>query len=348
MDERSKLAFNAAVKYMAELRLDSAGGGGYPPPPAPPDPNAEAQARITEQNNQARLDSESKARADADKVTKDAADEQQFQSKLGSSYNQAQSYGNSKLSSMGIEDKYGIMPAYSAELDRTRSAIPDKDPNPGNYFTPTLWQNALDQQRGVQRGNLNRQFDAFAAPNFELNSIPDNADSSVINSIVGDQYNLADQYLQRANNRGQLDSSGFDYAQHQLQNSKAGATSRATQLGQGVLQKDRDVLTNIGKEGRDRITNWNFGDTFDPNAYSTRIKSQGDLLTGSLEGDIRNSFGDTQFFDPATLVTKAGAFQGQQNPGMAPLATGGGAPGNPLQAQIASNLKTSAGSQGAF
>lgn len=348
MDERSKLAFNAAVKYMAGLRLASAGGGGYPPPPAAPDPNAEAQARITEQNNQARLDAETAARTKTEKDAQSAADEQTFQSKLGSSYNQAQNYGSSKLSSMGIEDNYGIMPAYQAELDRTKQAIPDKDPNPGNYFTPTLWQTALDQQRGVQRQNLNRQFDSFAAPNFELNYQPDTADDSVINSIIGDQYNNANQYLQRATDRGQLDSTGFDYATHQLQNAKPGAVSRANQLGAGVLQKDRDTLTNIAKEGRDRVTNWNFGDTLDPNSYQTRIKSQNDLLAGSLEGDIRNSFGDTQFFDPASLVTKAGAFQGQQNPGMAPLATGGGAPGNPLQSQIASAIKTSAGSQGAF
>lgn len=321
-------------------------GGGQPAPPPPIDYGAQSRATMEQQNNQARLDAEAAARAKAEKEAAEAAARQRYQSQVASAYNSAQGYGTSRINSLGINDDYGIMSAYQAELDRARQAIPDLDPNPGNYFTPTLFDNALTQQRGVQRKNLGREFDSFAAPNFELGYFGDNSDDAIIDSIINQQYGDANTYLDRARDRGQLAQTGYDYALRELQNSRPGAVSKANQLGLGVIQKDRDVLSNIAKEGRDRITNWDFGDVFDPSSYDQRLKSQRDALTGSLEGDLRNAFGDTQFFNPATYVTKGGSFQGQQNP-----ATGNpAAAGNPLLGAIGDDelQKRTAGTQGAF
>lgn len=337
------------IKYVAALyqphikSLNYApGGGGYPPAPSPPDYNAQAQANIQTQNNQARIDAESRAAADAKAASDLAAKRETFNSKQGSAYLQAQNYGQSRLNSMGIQDNYGIMPAYTNEIDRAKSAIPDLDPNPGNYFTPSLFDNALSSQRGVERGKLNKQFDQFAAPGFENQQFANTADDDIINSIINEQYGNANDFLTRAQSRGQLDSTGFDYAQQQLGNSRPGAVSRANDMGMGVLQKDRDMLTNLGTEGRNRITNWDFGDSFDPNSYNTRIRDTADQYKGRLEGDIRNTFGDTAFFDPTKLITKAGAFQGQANPGAAAPAGAAGVGGADDQ------LKRTTGSQGAF
>ncbi len=337
------------AKWSNSLKLASAGGGGYPPPPAPPDYEAQSRAQIEQQNNQARLDAEAAAR---DKAAKDAADalaESQFQSKLQSSYNQAGDYGRSRLAALGIQDNYGILDAYNNEINRAKTAIPDKDPNPGNYFTPSMFDNALNQQRTTQRNKLQQQYASIAPDNFESSLIPDTMDDQILNSIINEQYGNADAYLKRASDRGQLTPDAFSYAEQQLGNSRSGALAKATDLGKSVLADERTNLTNLAKQGQNSITNWDFGSTFDPTSYGNKFTGEVNSFKPLMEGRIRNTIGDTQFFDPQSLITKAGSFVGPQN---------GSTAANPLLSAIGANVagsggstdnkKTTSGSQGVF
>jgi len=321
-----------------EVLNAGSGGGGQPQSPPPPDPQAEAKAQMDLEDHRAKIAADAKALADqqaADKLTRDTAD---FQSRVGGAYSLAKDYGANKLRTMGVNDDYGIMSAYENALNKAKGNIPNLDPSPGTYLGTDLWENTLGDIRTQNRSKLTRGYEAEVPTGFESTYIPDTADDALIEAIVGGQYNEASDYLNRAKARGTLNDVGFNTASTALQNQRAGAIARGNEMGMGVLETGRQSLKDIDKQARQGITNWDFGDQYDPTSYTSKIKSGASAFTGGLEGKLRNAFGSTEFFDPEAFIAKGGKAQGAINPGAASL----------QDAMSEEEKRRTAGSVGAF
>jgi len=311
-------------------------GSSAPAPPAPPDYGAQAESEMKVERERARIAEEQRIAAEARAAQEEEKKRGQFNSRVQSSYNQAKNYGSSRLAALGIDDQYGILPSYYTELDSARSNIPDLDPNPGSYFGPSLFETALGNQRNVQRKNLTRGYEGVIGQDFDTSLLPDTADDPYLSKIIDEQYNDALAELQRAQGRGQLNDTGYQDAFKGLQQARTGAMARAQSQGLGVLETGREKLRGLDSTNRQRIADFDFGDRFDANQAAGRIKNQATMFSTGLEGELRNAFGDTQFFDPSTLITRGGKAQGVTNPGA-------------LKAQLQEDeLQRTSGGQGAF
>jgi hypothetical protein len=313
-------------------------GGNAPSPPPAPDPMAEARAQqqledhrneIAETN---RIAEEKRA---AEKLVKDTAD---FQGRVGGAKALAKDYGSSKLRTMGIDDNYGIMSAYENALNKAQGNIPNLDPSPGTYFGSDLWENTVGDIRTQNRNKITRGYESEVPVGFESTYIPDTADDQLIQSIINEQFGEANEYIDRAKARGTLNDVGYGTASRALGQQKAGAFERANQQGLGVLETGRQSLKDIDKQARQGLTNWDFGDQYDPSAWTGKIKSGAAAFTGGLEGKLRNAFGSTEFFDPEALIAKGGKTQGAVNPGATAL----------QDAMSEEERRRTAGSVGAF
>ena len=314
------------------------GGGQAPPPPAPPDYAAQNKAAMELEDHRAKIAEQAQEKADLKKKEQLESDKQAFQGKLGGAYATAENYGRGQLANLGIDDTYGIMGAYKTALDRAKGMVPELDANPGQYFGSDLWENTLAGERTAERNQLTRGYETEVPQGYETTYIPDTADDALIESIIGGQYTEAEDYLNRAKARGTLNDVGYNTAATALKNQRSGAVARGNELGLGVLETGRQGLRDIDKQARSGITNWDFGDKYDPTAWSGKIKSGASTFTGGLEGKLRNAFGSTEFFDPEAFIAKGGKAQGAINPGASAL----------TDAISEEEKKRTAGSVGAF
>jgi hypothetical protein len=307
-----------SVDHDSDSPVLNAGGGGPTPPPAP-DPMAEAMAQQKLEEARAAAEEKQRIAKEERDATKLAADKEAYQGRLSSAYAQAQNYGSSKLASLGINDDYGILSAYQSALDKAKTGIPELDPSPGSYFTNSLWDTALGEQRTAARNKLTKAYETQVPSDYATTYIPDTTDDALINAIIGGQYTDASAALERAKSRGTLNDTGYGTATKALSDAKAGAIAKANEQGMGVLETGRTSLKDIDKEARTNLSNWDFGSSYDPSSYTSKLKNATTSFTSGLEGKLRNAFGDTNFFDTEALIAKGGKGQGAVNTGAASL-----------------------------
>jgi hypothetical protein len=299
---------------------------------------AEARAQQQLEDHRNEIAEQNRIAEEGRAATKLEADKTAFQSRLGGAYANAQNYGSSRLRNLGINDDYGILTSYQTALDKAKGVVPELDPNPGSYFGNDLFENVLGETRTGQRNKLTKGYEAEVPMGFESTYIPDTADDALIQSIIGEQFGEAGEYLDRAKARGTLNDTGYGSATRALGQQKAGAIERANTLGLGVLETGRQGLKDIDKQARQGLTNWDFGDQYDPSSYAGKIKTGANTFTSGLEGKLRNAFGSTEFFDPEALIAKGGKTQGAVNPGATAL----------QDAMSEEERRRTAGSVGAF
>ena len=313
-------------------------GGNAPSPPPAPDPAAEARAQQALEDHRNEIAETNRIAEEKRAATKLEADKTAFQSRLGGAYANAQNYGSSRLRNLGINDDYGILNSYETALQKAKGVVPELDPNPGSYFGNDLFENVLGETRTGQRNKLTKGYESEVPLGFENTYIPDTADDALIQNIINEQFGEAGEYLNRAKSRGTLNDVGYNTANRALAGQKAGAIERANTTGLGVLETGRTGLKDIDKKARQGITNWDFGDTYDPSSWAGQIKTGANTFTSGLEGKLRNAFGETEFFDPEALIAKGGKAQGAVNTGATAL----------QDAMSEEERKRTAGSVGAF
>ena len=318
------------------LEAGSGGGGQQPAPQV--DYAAQNKAAMELEDHRAAIAAEAQAKADQKKADQLVQDKKDYQGRLGTATASARNYGSSRLNQLGITDDYGILPSYETEITRALGTIPDMDPNPGSYLGTSLFENALSGAKTGARNKLTKRYEGEIGDDYENRFISDTADDELINKIISEQYTGANDYITRARDRGQLNDIGYNDAERNLTNARSGAVARANDLGMGVLETGRQGLRDIDKSARAKIADWDFGDQFDPSSYEGRIKSKAGEFTGGLEGRLRNAFGDTQFFDPDSLITKGTKAQGAVNTGASAL----------KDAMTEEERRRTAGSVGAF
>jgi hypothetical protein len=304
--------------------------GGSQPMPAPPDPMAEASARDWEaqkaEERAAKQRAAQKEIDDAARATKVA----DWNRRKGSAYENAQTTAKSRLAGMGLEnDPYNIMQMYRGNLDSGTQQLGELD-DFSQLYGGSGFDKVLDEATQSRRGKTRRDF----TNNFDRSNIDDTfadtADDSILDAIIGQQYEDSNASLAGARGRGQLTDAAYNRAVQEQSNRRSAARREAEDIGRGVLSSNRDRIGGMYDNTLSRVNNLGLADNFDTGRERGRVTGARDSAVGSLDADIRRAIGERQFFDPNSFIAKGTTFANSAAGAGGSSVGGAGATGNPL------------------
>lgn len=307
-------------------------------PPAPASPMEEARAQMELERVRHEMAQQEQARKDQLAAQERSQRIDKARGIQSQAYNQAAGYADLQNRARGFDtnlaNQYGLNDLFHNELNNARLGISEDDINPmASYNTRTWYNDALNTAQGTYRGDLRRQLDGIAGEDFAYNIFADNADDSILESILGQQRGDALAQIDMARSRGQLNDVGYSRALQGLdQQGKAGMADLQT-LGLGVLSGYRDDLSSMRNDMLGRIDNASFDNPLSFDVFSNKLNQRQADLSGRMEGDLFRATQGQSFFDPSSLISTSGAAQGYYNPTTQRGGTGGvsaASGGNPL------------------
>lgn len=289
------------------------------PAPAVPSPMDQANAQISLEQAQAKIASDQTAATKAQNDADEAAKVAKAQPLQAQAYQAAQSYAPQQIAAQGLDpslvDKYGVSGLYNTAIDAQKRGIAADDTNPdSDYSTANTLQNALATAQGTYRNDLTKQYNTTYGDTYDTTAIPDNLDDSVIQAILGSQRTDAQSVIDAAHARGQLNDVGYTSAENRLNAQGNSATSQLQQLGQGILGGYRTQIDNNRNSTLNKIGGATFALPYDINSAMGQLGTLTNSLKGGLSNDLYRAADGQSFFDPSTIVSSSGAFQGLANP----------------------------------
>lgn len=339
--QRSNVGGSRGVGGGFGAGLETNVGKGSKSPQAPAQESAMATAQANDWAAQQQYNREQAAAnaAKQEAAAKEATQRGKTQSDVARMYGEGQTYGTSHLGQLGYADTYGIMDRYNAALNSAKGKVPEMATDVGAYFnTDQMWQNALNEAQGAQRGKLNTEYSNFAKPGWEQNYFADTSDDAILEAILGGQQTDTENALKAKLARGQLSQQAYDYATSGLGDKSTAAMSTLQDLGGGVLNKYRGELDTLANQYSDRVTNYQLGQNVNMNDLQTGLTNKQTGLQGSMKGDILKALGSTKLFDIDALSAAAGTQTGASN---TPLQ-------DSFQNQAAEEQRRSTGTTGIF
>lgn len=294
------------------------GGGGGKGYKTPEDKTAQAaqiqaDAAAAQDAREAERQTAANTQAAADRAAETARQQTQFNTDLANAITGAGNRAQSYITGRGLN--YGeYQPAVDAEIARIRSGIQNLDPNVGSYFTGDIGATVLGNEQSRRRDTYGQQVNAAFNPGWESQYFTPTSDDAILGDIVGGQYQTVADQLQRALDRGQLNQTGYNAAINRLGTDRTAANAQAQSIGQAVIDRDLGTLRDIGTQAASAAGNYQLGQTFDPNYWTSQRDTTGTNLRNSFEGDIRTAIGGTQFFNPTDYIATGGTAQGALNP----------------------------------
>jgi hypothetical protein len=167
-----------------------------------------------------------------------------------------------------------------------------------------------------------RGIDTVAPTGFASKRIDDTVDDSIIEAILAEQYQTGENYIRNLLDRGVVTNSGFEGARKNLEGQRAGAKSRLSETGMGLLNKGRGDAENLVNTDRSSVSNMRLGTAYDPYDLGTRLNNQFTDFFANL-GDKFRAASPTNLFDTSGLAGIAGASQGAGNTVFNPQAVAG-------------------------
>lgn len=303
-----------------ERVLQTKGGSA---PPAPPDPMKEAQAREWEASQAAARDKANADAAAAKKALDDAAALSKWQGGVANTAAGVENYGRRKLESLGMNaggDPYGIWDMFTNNLQQNRNSLKDNQ-DYSTLISNSVFDNALNDSRTTARNKYGRDLTNGLGADYLDTTFANTIDDSILDAILGDQYTGAQTSLKNAMDRGQMGQSAYDRALSSLNTRKTAARGELENTGRTAIGGLRSEVETALNNSKTRANNFDFGDTYDPNAEVTKIKGLGTDALGRLDTTVRQAVGDKQFFDPNSIIQSAIAAGGASN--YTPAAGGG-------------------------
>ena len=282
----------------------SMGGGKYTPPP-----DNSVQVQREQQAYEDRRRAEEQARAEAETARRTA----EFNTNRDNAISGFRSRSEQRLRDMGL-DPAGYSSLIESAIAGGRSATPNLDPNPAQFFTDNLLDTQIGRMQGDRRANYTRQATSAFADNFENGLFSDTADDPFIDAVLGRQRGEAVRALDLARQRGSLDQTGYDAATARLNEMERAGRSTANTLGGSVIQGYRQQVRDIGDRAREGASGYTLGGNFDLGGYTSELNNRVGDLRGRLEGDVNNALAGQNFFDLGDILTRGGSAQGPVNP----------------------------------
>lgn len=277
-----------------------------------PDPMEQARADIERLRVEARIRQRDEQRARQVAAQQEARERAQWQGELGTARNAALRGVTGDFRTRGLNPN-DYLAQINAALDAEQGSKSFGSPT---GFSADIGESVLGDIRTGKVRELTGAVNKFAPEGFEQQAFGDTADDAILDAILNEQFGTASDAIMRAKERGNLNDAGFRYAMDNLNTQKAAGDSRLQSLGGGVLEGYRGQLGEIAERARTGASNWDFGDTFNPNTYGTQLAGRRRDLSGRLAGDIRNTVGGEQFFDINDLIAKGTVGQGAINTGL--------------------------------
>lgn len=265
-------------------------------------------------------DAEQRARQEARRAQQERKKaKRRFEADLSSAEALAMEDAISYFEDLGL-DPQQYMPEIQRAINQTRLNVPHLSGNVGSYFDD-LGENVysdLSNREQLRAGSAleNMYSDAPGS------RITDTLDDSVIEEILAESRQGADQYLQNLMDRGVITQSGFDAGARDLEAQGQRARGTLGELGSTILSGGRERLNDIFDEGRHAASNLRLGQTFDPNTYKGRIDSAFEDFMNNLGSKFRSQV-PGNLFETSGLAARAGAAMGPQNTAFAPNALAG-------------------------
>jgi hypothetical protein len=189
--------------------------------------------------------------------------------------------------------------------------IPDLDPNVNKYFTNEAVGTQLDTVAQGTRDRLGNEIRSTFAPGFERTLIPDTADDPFISSILGEQRANAQKVVDFNKARGLLNETGYGAAQNKLNTQGSAARSTLSQIGESILGKYRQGVSDIRGEAGTAASGYKYGQAApDIGSYYTRAAGKAKTDLAGIEGSIRGAVGGTNYFDAPMALQAGGTMQG--------------------------------------
>lgn len=174
--------------------------------------------------------------------------------------------------------------------------------DPRASFEDDIASIVLNNSRDLSRRNFETAIDSFGGEGFAQNSIRNDADDAILQSILDPQFADANTSLDNAFSQGNLSRAGLDRARITLGEQQSGARSNLDQIGGDVLSQGRSDLRDIRDRGIGQARGFELGQSFTPGDVQGRLDtSLGDFNT-NLEGNIRNAVGSAPLFDVNSIL----------------------------------------------
>lgn len=268
----------------------------------------------------ARIEAEQARQAREEAARVEAENRARFENSVNTSYSGAIDDARAYFLSRGLDPEEYIG-AIQRGATSARNKIPDMASAPGTYFD-NLGATVYDNERAAQRSTLMRNINQFAGDGFATRRISNDSDDAILEAILQEQRQSADNYLRNLLDRGVITQAGYTAGAADLDNQSYGARSRLTELGNLELERGRSAANEIANEARRRASNFELGDQFDPYEYSTQIdQAFGNFFEG-LGSNIRAAV-PKGLFSTSGLPGIAGAAQGAGNTKFDPSALAG-------------------------
>jgi hypothetical protein len=279
--------------------------------PSPP-PDNSMQIEMMKEENQ--------RQAQAAQDAKDLAHKQELAGMRTAARGTATGNVNDYFASRGVDPtKYGG--SIEQQLNNILGGISPTDENPGASFTGA-GQTIYDTLQTGARTKATDQLNQYFSPNYEMSRVPMTLDDPYLAGIEGQQFSDADSIIRNMLDRGVLTQSGFNTAETDLENQRAGVRSKLNEIGTGVLAGEQQKLRDIGNTARQTAGGLNLGQDFNPATYTSQadqsfndfISNLGDTIRGQIPGKL---------FNTAGLAAIGGAGQGAGNTAFNPQAAQG-------------------------
>ena len=263
-----------------------------------------------ERDQRAQAERDAKALRDENAATT-AATRTKFDTALANSDPYGRGVATQYLQERGLPVDEGTVNSIMSSI---RNSIPDLDPNPNKYFTREAIGRELDTVAQGTRDRLGNQINQTFAPGFERTLIADTADDPILESILGEQRGTASKIVDFNKARGLLNDTGYQQALNTLNTQGNTARSTLTGIGDSVLGKFRQNVSDIRGEAGQAASAYNYGGVApDIGSYYSRAQSKAGTDLAGIEGSIRSALGTTNLFDAPVALQAGGTLQGPIN-----------------------------------
>lgn len=193
-----------------------------------------------------------------------------------------------------------------SQFDTLAGRIEGKD-----LMSPDKVMSPFDtRQEGLRNEYLLSLNNAFQDPTL---AIGDTIDDDIINQIYQSRFGSAQDYLNRARARGNLNDRGLNAALLGLEEQGTAARSKLSDIGQNIIGGYRTNLGEFQDQARGRAGGFKLGENFSTGDYLDKYNQMLNEYMSGVGGDVRGAVGNMELFDTGQLYRGAGAAQGVTN-----------------------------------
>lgn len=216
-----------------------------------------------------------------------------------------------RLAALGLQNDSGVRSALMAALNGAAGMVPQGATNIDSYFNGVN-ERVLGQQQSARQTQYLNQLNGALPTDFQNSKVADTVDDSILEAILGEQFDSSAADAKRLLDRGVITQEGYDANLKQLGQQKNTGRARLTTLGNNEIASQRGKLANIANMGRSAASQYQFGQTFDPNKYVNDVNSAYDTWMKGLDSTLRG-VAPTDLFDTSGFLNTAGRISGATN-----------------------------------